>query len=76
MPRIARNHPTTRLNLELGESSRQKLLALRDLTQANSLADVVQRALAVYEFVQAEKAKGSVLVCRDPEGNEREVLLL
>jgi hypothetical protein len=60
----------------MGESARQKLEALRDQTQANSLTEVVQRALAVYEFMHAEKAKGNVLVVKDPAGGEKEVVLL
>jgi len=76
MPRIAKNHPTSRLNLEMGESARQKLDTLRDQTQANSLTEVVQRALAVYEFLHAEKAKGNALVVKDPDGGEKEVVLL
>jgi hypothetical protein len=36
--------------LEKGESARQKHEAHRDKTLANSLTEVVQRALAVYEF--------------------------
>lgn len=54
----------------------QKLEALRDLTQANSLTEVVQRALAVYDFLHAEKAKGNALVVKDADGGEKEVVLL
>jgi hypothetical protein len=75
MPRIAKNYPTSRVNLEMGESARQKLEALRDRTQANSLTEVVQRALAVYEFLHAEKQKGNQLVVKGPDG-EKEVVLL
>jgi hypothetical protein len=59
----------------MGESARQKLEALRDQTQANSLTEVVQRALAVYEFLHAEKQKGNQLVVKGPDG-EKEVVLL
>jgi hypothetical protein len=76
MARLAKNHPTSRLNLELGEAARQKLEALRDRTQANSLTEVVQRALAVYEFLHAERAKGNALVVKDSHGGEKEVVLL
>ncbi len=60
----------------MGESARQKLEALRDQTQANSLTEVVQRALAVYDFLHAEKQKGNQLVVKDPDGGEKEVVLL
>jgi len=54
---------------------RQKLEALRDKTQANSLTEVVQRALAVYEFLHAEKSKGHALVVKDKGGGAKEVVL-
>ena len=76
MARPAKNHPTSRLNLEMGESARQKLETLRDQTQANSLTEVVQRALAVYEYLHAEKKKGNTLVVKNQDGAEKEVVLL
>ncbi|MBI3823442.1 MAG: hypothetical protein HY289_12300 [Planctomycetes bacterium] len=50
-------------------------MTLRDQTQANSLTEVVQRALAVYEFLHAEKQKGNQLIVKG-EGGEKEVVLL
>lgn len=60
----------------MGESARQKLESLRDRTEANSLTEVIQRALAVYEFLHAEKAKGNALIVKDSDGGEKEVVLL
>ena len=60
----------------MGDAARQKLETLRDQTQANSLTEVVQRALAVYDFLHAEKAKGNTFVVKDPDGGEKEVVLL
>jgi hypothetical protein len=75
MPRIAKNVPTSRLNLEMAESVRQQLEQLRDRTQADSLAEVIRRALAVYDFLWTEKDKGNALVVKSERG-EREVVLL
>jgi hypothetical protein len=60
----------------MGDSARQKLEKLRDKTQATSLTEVVQRALAVYDFLHAEKQKGNQLVVKDKDGSEKEVILL
>jgi hypothetical protein len=40
------------------------------------LVSTVQRALASYDFLHAEKAKGNVLVVKAPGGSEKEVVLL
>jgi hypothetical protein len=75
MPRTRKTVPTSRLTLDLAEPVRKQLEALKDRTNADSLVEVVRRALAVYTFVWDEKAKGRDLVTRGEEG-DREVVLL
>ena len=75
MPRKPKSAPTTRLTLDLADPVRKKLEQLKDRTQADSLVEVVRRALAVYAFVWDEKAQGRALVTRGEEG-DREVVLL
>lgn len=41
----------SRLNLEMSQSVRRRLESLRVRTEADSLAEVVRRALAVYDEV-------------------------
>ena len=75
MARPKKSVPTTRLTLDLAEPVRKQLELLRDRTQADSLVEVVRRALAVYAFVWDEKASGRELVTRG-EGGDKEVVLL
>jgi hypothetical protein len=75
MPRIAKNVPMVRLSLEMAEPVRKQLEHLRDQTQADSLAEVIRRALAVYDFLHTEKSKGAKIVVKDEDG-ERELVLL
>lgn len=76
MARTARTTPTSRLTLDLPEAVRARLDALRDHTHADSLVEVVRRALAVYDFLWAENAKGGKLVIKSKDGTERDVVLL
>jgi hypothetical protein len=46
------------------------------LVGASSLNEVIQRALAIYDFLHAGKAKGNVLVVKDSGGGKKEVVLL
>lgn len=68
MPRIPKNRPTRRLTLDLSEEVRTNLEALRETTQADSLVEVIRRALAVYDFVAKAKATGGKLILKDEEG--------
>lgn len=76
MPRLAKKNPTSRLNLEMGQATRDRLEALRDLTHADSLAEVIRHALAAYDFLVSEKRKDGQLVIRYGDGKEKEVELL
>ncbi len=75
MARIARAVATSRLTLEMAQSVRDRLEHLRDRTEADSLAEVVRRALAVYEVLWDEKAKGNRLMLEGADGT-RELLLV
>lgn len=75
MPRTPKTFATRRLSLEISEEARKNLEALRDKTQADSLTEVIRRALAVYDFLWSQKEKGAKLVVDSPEG-EKELVLL
>lgn len=55
---------------------KQKLEELRNTTQADSMSEVVRRALTVYDFLWNEKINGTLTVLRAQDGTERELLLL
>ncbi len=59
----------------MSEEARRKLENLRKVTDAESLAEVVRKALAVYDFLWKEQANGGKVMVRGPEG-ERELVLL
>lgn len=68
MPRLPKPQATTRLNLQLTTQVRERLESLQEKTEADSLTEVIRRALAVYEFLLHEKAAGNrVLIDRDGE---------
>jgi hypothetical protein len=75
MARPARSEPTKRLNLEMAETVRLRLENLREHTEADSLTEVVRRALLVYEFLWAEKLKGSNVVIRNSTGDKELIIL-
>jgi hypothetical protein len=68
--------PTSRLNLEMAESVRQKLENLQKKTEADSLTEVVRRALTVYDSLWREKLQGGTLVVKSPGGYEGELVLM
>ena len=76
MARPARKEKKERLNLDLPKVVKLRLEELRDSTHADSLSEVVRRALAVYELISRENAAGSTFVIRAEDGTERLVEIL
>ena len=58
MGRPTKNHKTIRLNLELSEVVRKRLEELKTEIEADSLADVIRRALALYDHVWTKHKEG------------------
>ncbi len=76
MPRPASKEAKVRLNLDLPERVRDRLERLQDLSEADSLTEVIKRALSVYDaLLTATREEGGKLVLRKEDGSE-EVLRL
>jgi hypothetical protein len=60
----------------MAEPVRQKLENLQRKTQADSLTEVIRRALTVYDFIWREKIQGGTVLLRSPGGEERELVLM
>ena len=54
---------------------RDRLERLRNETDADSLTEVIRRALAVYELLWQYSNAGAQTIVRQPDGSERHVLL-
>ena len=62
------NADKVRLNLALSETVRRKMEDLKLRTDADSLTEVVRRALAVYDIIVAEAQSGNrILIDRAGE---------
>lgn len=76
MPRPARNEAKVRLNLELPERVRERLERVRVMSEADSLTEVIRRALSVYDaLLTSALEEGSKVVLRNADGTERELLI-
>lgn len=58
------------------EATKENLERLKDITQAESMTEVIRRALAVYDFLWSCKESGETPLIRSKDGKERELLLL
>ena len=75
MARTARKQKKTRLNLEMPQEVYDRIEGLRDRTKADSMSEVVRRALALYDLMTEEAIEGwEVKLTRDDE--EREIVIL
>ena len=74
--RQARTQPKIRINLDMHEEVKAQLEDIRDRTNADSMGEVVRRAVALYGFLLQEKQKGSALRMRNPDGSEVELVFV
>ncbi len=76
MTRPAQTRATARLNLKLPERMRGRLDALRAQTEADTVTEVIRRALSVYDtLVTLQREEGAVVLVRTRDGQERRLLL-
>jgi hypothetical protein len=61
---------TTRVQLELPESSFERLKTLRDKTEASSYAEVMKNALRLYEALIIEAENGNEVCIKQADGKE------
>lgn len=66
----------TRLSMDLSTTAKLNIDNLQKRSGAISMAEVVRRALAVYDLVVTEQSNGSKLIIRNESGNEKEVIFL
>lgn len=60
---------TTRVQLEMPESSMNRLLWIKDETEATSYAEVVKNALQLYEAMIKDRKGGKEFLIKDEDGN-------
>lgn len=70
------NRTTTRVQVEMPESSMERLRRLQDRTEAVSYAQVMKNALQLYEAIVEEQDRGTVISLRRPDGKEIELKIL
>lgn len=76
MPRISTGEKRVRLNLEISESVRDRIEGLREESGAESLTEVIRKALSAYEFlIKHKKNKGKIILI-DQNNKEKELEIL
>lgn len=60
---------TTRVQLELPDKSMERLIALKETTEAGSYSEVLKNALRLYESVILQYESGNRLCIKDEKGN-------
>lgn len=75
MPRRKSLVEKSRLNLEISTKVREQLERLRIRTEADSLVEVIRRALGVYEYVVEAQRGKSRIIFRNGTQEEEKVFL-
>ncbi|MGF6603301.1 hypothetical protein P3T23_008055 [Paraburkholderia sp. GAS448] len=74
--RPPRKRPKTRLNLDMHPEVKEQLEKLRDRIHADSMGEVIRRALAVYDYLHCEQSNGATMVIRTRDGTEKGLPIL
>jgi len=65
-----------RLNLDLHPAVKAQLLDLKERTKADSMSEVVRRAIELYDLVMSTQEKGGKLIIKENPGFPREIRIL
>ncbi len=65
-----------RINLELPSKLRERIEHIKELSEAESVSEVLRSSLAVYEYLWMEKTRSSEIIIRKENGEEKEIELL
>lgn len=77
MPRPASNDAKVRLNLEIPKRVRDRLERVQGMSEADSLTEVIRRALIVYDaLLTTVHEDGGKIIIRYPDGKENELMLV
>lgn len=68
--RPARKQPKVRLNLDMSVEVKEQIEALRDRMHADSMSEVIRRALALYDFMLTQQEGGATVALRASDGTE------
>lgn len=66
---------TTRIQMELPDSSMDRLKKLKEKTEATSYAEVTKNAYRLYERIIEISESGCTLLVKDSNGNVKEIEL-
>jgi hypothetical protein len=75
MPRPANTEARVRLNLELPERVRERLERVRVMSEADSLTEVIRRALSVYDTLLTTALEDGGQIILRVDGKERELII-
>lgn len=75
MPRTASKRAKTRLNIEVTHAVRERMNRLLDLSESETLTEVIRRSLAVYETLLQQRADGAETIVRTKDGQERVLMI-
>ena len=67
---------TTRVQVEMPETSMRRLKQLQNRTEAVSYAQVFRHALQLYEAIIEEQDRGSTMFIKRDDGSEVEVKIM
>jgi hypothetical protein len=76
VPRPERAVEKVRLNLDMHPAVKEQLQSIQERTKADSMSEVLRRALAVYQTILDTQDSGGTVLVKPKMGLVKEVLVL
>lgn len=73
---MAHRKDSVRVSLRLSKEVKARLDDVCERSSSESLTEVIRRSLTLYDALLEETDRGSTIVLRDKDGNEKEVMLI
>jgi len=69
------NYRKRPMNLAMSQRTRERIEALKETLDSDSLSEVIRRSVDLLEVLTERQKKGDAIILRSPDGRETEVIL-
>ena len=76
MTRPVREVAKIRINLDMPLAVKDRITDIRDQTNADSMGEVIRRAVTVYDLILSEQALGNTVVIRSPSNGDKQIIVV
>ena len=74
MPKSPSSHPRPRLSVHIDDATSVSIKKMLEYDEARTITEIIRRAVAAYDAILEQKARGGTVVFKDADGKENRVI--